>query len=68
MANDHDKGGCQPTVLKAWKMDCYLYPKESITKKEINDALIKMIVQHLQPLSIVEDSGFCNFCKIMNSR
>ena len=37
------------------------YPKESVRKAKIDDTLIKMIATDLQPVSIVEDSGFKAF-------
>ena len=44
------------------------YPKDSTKRKMIDDAVLKMIVTDLQPLSVVEDGGLNNLVSILDSR
>lgn len=44
-----------------------LHPVTSEMKVELDTALVKMIAQDIQPISIVEDKGFAKFCQILNS-
>jgi len=36
--------------------------------KHFHEAIVKMIAEDLQPLSIVENSGFQNMIKLLDSR
>ncbi len=42
------------------------YPKESTKRKNIDNALIEMIVTDLQPTSVVEDNGFQKFVSVLD--
>lgn len=42
-------------------------PSELQTKL-FHEAIVKMIAEDLQPLSIVENSGFINMIKLLDSR
>ena len=42
------------------------YPKESVKRQRIEEALVEMITTDLQPSSIVEDSGFKKFVRTLD--
>ena len=44
------------------------YKKGSARKEELDDGLVTMIAQDLQPLSIVKDDGFINFCHLLDKK
>ncbi len=44
------------------------YRKESTKRKNIDNALIEMIVTDLQPTSVVEDNGFQKFVSVLDPR
>lgn len=46
----------------------FKFLEESQRKKKLDDALLKMIATDLQPISIVNDQGFQDFLKVIDSK
>ncbi len=57
----------QPTLFQVLEKKGK-YDGSSQQKKQLDEALITMIAQDMQPLSIVDDKGFRNFCNAMDRR
>eukprot|EP00094_Tigriopus_californicus_P005736 TCALIF_05529-PA protein Name:"Similar to Zbed4 Zinc finger BED domain-containing protein 4 (Mus musculus)" AED:0.18 eAED:0.25 QI:5/0/0/1/0/0/3/0/325 len=53
-------------TLTAWTPE--MYGTTSPKKLELDRALIQMISNDMQPILIVEDDGFVNFCQVMNPK
>ena len=62
------RAGTQPTLLEVLSKKGETYKKGSPRKDQVDTALINMIAQDSQPLSIVEDKGFLQFCKVMDRK
>ena len=58
-------GSSQPTLNQVMASSCF-YPKESVKRQRIEEALVEMITTDLQPSSIVEDSGFKKFVRTLD--
>ncbi len=58
----------QPTLFEVVEKKSDTYRDDSSRKKELDAALVKMVAQDLQPLSIVEDKGFKDFCSKMDKK
>ena len=46
----------------------FKFLEESQRKKKLDDALVKMIATDLQPISIVNNQGFQDFLKVIDSK
>ena len=57
----------QPTLIEAITR-AQPYKNDSIKKKELDDLVVRMIVEDLQPLSVVEDKGFKKLVNGLNPR
>lgn len=57
----------QPTLIKAI-MRAQPYKNDSNKKKELDNLVVRMIVEDLQPLSVVEDKGFKKLVNGLNPR
>ena len=66
-ATNQGEHSLQPTLTQTIDRSTS-YPRESTRRRKIEDALISMIVTDMQPSSIVEDKGFRNFVKTVDSR
>ncbi len=68
-AGPNSKTECpKQLTLKKTLDKATFYPKESTKRKNIDNALIEMIVTDLQPISVVEDNGFQKFVSVLDPR
>ena len=51
-----------------WHLIVFPLIGDSLRCKRIDEALLKMLVLDMQPASIVEDKGFQDFLKVMDSK
>lgn len=58
----------QPTLQQVLNKTCDKYLRGSRKKEQLDEALVNMIARDLQPLSMLEDQGFLNFCEVMDRR
>ncbi len=58
----------QPTLQEVLGQNKQKYERGSQRKQELDDSLVTLVAQDLQPLSMVSDSGFVNFCRVMDKR
>ncbi len=58
----------QPTLHQVLDKTADKYPRGSTRKQQLDDTLITMIAQDLQPVSIVEDAGFLKFCGALDKK
>ncbi|XP_059081965.1 zinc finger BED domain-containing protein 4-like [Tigriopus californicus] len=61
-----DEMSALSNTLTAWTPE--MYGTTSPKKLELDRALIQMISNDMQPILIVEDDGFVNFCQAMNPK
>ncbi len=57
----------QPTLFQTLQRK-EQYAHNSARKKQLDDALVKMVAKDLQPLSMVDDQGFLEFCHAMDPK
>ncbi len=58
----------QPTLFDVVQKKTDYYKSDFPRKRELDAALVRMISQDLQPLSVVEDKGFTNFCRLLDKK
>ena len=46
----------------------HFYGRESLRRRQINEALVKMLGMYLQLALIVEDKGLLNFLQVIDSK
>ncbi|TRY74647.1 hypothetical protein TCAL_01628, partial [Tigriopus californicus] len=66
LQHHQDEMSALSNTLTAWTPE--MYGTTSPKKLELDRALIQMISNDMQPISIVEDDGFVNFCQAMNPK
>ena len=58
----------QPTLQEVLFKRTEKYTRGSQRKEQLDEALVTLIARDMQPLSLVEDKGFQDFCEVMDRR
>ncbi len=58
----------QPTLKQVLEKEKEKYQKGSQRKNHLDDTLVTMIAQDLQPLSVVADAGFLKLCQALDRK